>query len=76
MRLVEVEAYAVRSNTWRTLADMPGEELGGSRRQYRDVWAPDGPDAITHTLEWWHEGRWQPYARGTYRLVRAGSGGR
>lgn len=60
---------------YRTLADMPGEELEGSRRRYRDVWAADGPDAITHTLEWWHEGRWQPYARGSYRLVRAGSGG-
>ena len=60
---------------YRTLADMPGEELGGSRRRYRDVWAADGPDAITHTLEWWHEGRWQRYGRGDYRLVRAGSGG-
>jgi hypothetical protein len=60
---------------YRTLADMPGEELGGSRRRYRDVWAADGPDAITHTLEWWHEGRWQRYGRGDYRLVRVGSGG-
>jgi hypothetical protein len=59
---------------YRTLADTPGEDQGGSRRRYRDVWAADGPNAITHTLEWWHEGRWQPYARGNYRLVRAGSG--
>ena len=60
---------------YRTPADTPGEELGGSRRRYRDVWATDGPDAVIHTLEWWHEGRWQPYARGTYRLVRAGGAG-
>ena len=59
---------------YRTLADTPGEELGGSRRRYRDVWAADGPDTIIHTLEWWHEERWQPYARGDYRLVRADSG--
>lgn len=60
---------------YRTLADMPGEELGGSRRRYRDVWAADGADALTHTLEWWHEGRWQTYARGSYRLVRSDGDG-
>jgi hypothetical protein len=65
---------------YRTLADMPGEELGGSRRRYRDVWAADGPDAITHTLEWWHEGalatlrsrRLSPGAGRQRRLTSAG----
>lgn len=55
---------------YRTLADTPGEELGGSRRRYREVWDGSAPDTLRHTLEWWHEGRWQPWARGEYTLVR------
>jgi hypothetical protein len=56
---------------YRTLADMPGEELGGSRRRFREVLEPAGPDGLEHTLEWWLDGRWQPYSRGRYRLTRA-----
>lgn len=55
---------------YRTLADTPGEEAGGSRRRYREVWEPAGTDRLQHTLEWWWSGRWQPYARGRYTLVR------
>jgi hypothetical protein len=55
---------------YRTLADTPGEELGGSRRRFREVWAARGPDVLTHSLEWWRDGRWQPWARGRYSLVR------
>lgn len=56
---------------YRTLADMPGEELGGARRRFREVLEPTGADRFTHSLEWWHEGRWQRWARGHYELVRA-----
>jgi len=58
---------------YRTLADMPGEEFGGSRRRYREVIEPAGRDTLRHTLEWWWQGRWQPYARGRYVIRRLGS---
>jgi hypothetical protein len=56
---------------YRTLADTPGEELGGRRRRYREIIEVAGPDRLTHTLEWWRDGRWQPFGRGRYELVRA-----
>lgn len=59
---------------YRTLADTPGEELGGARRRYREVLEPAGPDRLVHSLEWWLDGRWQRYARGHYELVRAEAG--
>jgi len=59
---------------YRTAADMPGGELGGLRRQYREIYSADGPDGLTHTLEWWLDRRWQPFSRGEYRLARDGSG--
>jgi hypothetical protein len=57
---------------YRTAADTPAEELGGTRRRFREILEPDGPDGLTHSLEWWRDGRWQPFNRGRYSLVRAG----
>lgn len=56
---------------YRTAADMPAEDRGGSRRRYREVYAPDGPDGLTHSLEWWVGGEWRPFGQGRYRLERA-----
>lgn len=56
---------------YRTAADMPAEDWGGSRRRYREVYAPDGPDALTHSLEWWVGGEWRPFGQGRYRLERS-----
>lgn len=56
---------------YRTLADTPGEELGGLERRYREVYTIEG-DALTATLEWWRDGRWQPFGPGQYALVRRG----
>jgi hypothetical protein len=56
---------------YRTLADMPGEELGGSRRRYREVYRFADPDTIEATLEWWRDGRWQPFGPGAFTVVRA-----
>jgi len=61
---------------YRTLADTPGEELGGARRRYREVLEPSGPDGLVHSLEWWLDGRWQPYGQGRYELVRTERAGR
>ncbi|MGH7631535.1 MAG: hypothetical protein ACREOF_19540 [Gemmatimonadales bacterium] len=55
---------------YRTLADTPGEELGGARRRYREVYRPVGPDTIEATLDWWRGGRWEPFGPGTYTVVR------
>lgn len=54
---------------YRTLADTPGEELGGLERRYREVYTIEG-DALTATLDWWRDGRWQPFGPGQYALVR------
>lgn len=59
---------------YRTLEDMPGEELGGSRRRYREVYIPITADSMDSTLEWWMDGAWRPYNRGRYAVVRAASG--
>lgn len=56
---------------YRTLEDMPGEELGGSRRRYREVYLPVTPDSMDSTLDWWMDGGWRPYHRGRYAVVRA-----
>jgi hypothetical protein len=54
---------------YRTPADTPGEELGGLDRRYREVYTVTS-DEIAATLEWWRDGRWQPFGPGTYSLVR------
>lgn len=54
---------------YRTAADTPGEDLGGLERRYREVYTIDG-DALKATLEWWRDGRWQPFGPGKYELVR------
>lgn len=59
---------------YRTLTDTPGEQFGGSRRRYREVLDGSSPDRLTFTLEWWRNGRWEPFGRGNYALVRAVSG--
>lgn len=55
---------------YRTLADTPGEELGGGRRRYREVYRWVTPDSLQATLDWWRDGRWQPFGPGVYTLVR------
>ncbi|MCB9869977.1 MAG: hypothetical protein H6837_08980 [Planctomycetes bacterium] len=55
--------------TYRTLADVPGEQLGGMTRRYREVYTLAG-NRLSATLEWWRDGRWQPFGRGTYALER------
>jgi hypothetical protein len=55
---------------YRTAADTPGEELGGTSRRYREVYTIAG-DRLDATLEWWREGAWQPFGPGKYALVRA-----
>lgn len=55
---------------YRTLADTPGEELGGARRRYREVYRLAGRDSVDATLEWWLRGEWRPYGPGRYVLLR------
>jgi hypothetical protein len=55
---------------YRTLADMPGEELGGSRRRYREVYRRVTADSVAASLDWWRDGAWQPFGAGEYGIVR------
>jgi hypothetical protein len=58
---------------YRTLADVPGEQLGGLRRRYRETATFSAPDTIQTTLEWWSGGAWRPFGpfrRGTYVRAR------
>lgn len=55
---------------YRTAADTPGEELGGTRRRYREIYRAVGKDSIEATLDWWLKGQWQPFGPGKYLLVR------
>jgi hypothetical protein len=48
---------------YRTLADIPGEVFGGSRRRYLETVTFVTPDSITTTLKWWHDGAWRPFGR-------------
>lgn len=54
---------------YRTPEDMPGAELGGTSRRYREVYTIAG-DALAATLEWWRDEAWRPFGPGTYALVR------
>ena len=55
---------------YRTLADTPGESLGGARRRYREIIDGSRPGRIEFTLDWWLNGQWQPFNRGRYSLVK------
>ena len=48
---------------YRTLADIPGEEYGGSRRRYLETVTFVTPDSIDTTLKWWFDGAWRPFGR-------------
>jgi len=48
---------------YRTLADTPGEQFGGSRRRFRETYRLTAPDEVESTLEWWHDGAWRPFGR-------------
>lgn len=54
---------------YRTPADMPAAELGGTSRRFREVYTIEG-DTLAATLDWWRDGAWQPFGPGTYELVR------
>jgi hypothetical protein len=55
---------------YRTLADTPGEELGGARRRFREIYRWVTPDSVSASLEWWLRGRWRPFGPGAYSVVR------
>jgi hypothetical protein len=55
---------------YRTPADMPGEELGGTRRRYREIHTIESGDRVSITLDWWRDGGWQPFAVGKYAIRR------
>jgi hypothetical protein len=55
---------------YRTLADTPGEQLGGARRRYREIYRWVTPDSVRASLDWWRAGRWQPFGPDSYTVVR------
>ncbi|MFN0179258.1 MAG: hypothetical protein ACKVZ0_10700 [Gemmatimonadales bacterium] len=55
---------------YRTAADTPAEELGGRWRRYRETFRMATADSVESRLEWWRDGRWQPFGPGTYTVVR------
>ncbi len=69
-RLSDGRIERVYDVQYRTKSDMPGEELGGTRRRYREVYTIESRDALSFTLNWWRDGRWQPFATGRYSLTR------
>ena len=54
--------------------DRPAPELPGNVRRFREIFRPDGPDALNVQLDIYDftAGGWNPWGRygGTYRLVR------
>lgn len=48
---------------YRTLADIPGEQFGGSRRRYLETVTFVTADSTTTSLKWWHNGAWRPFGR-------------
>lgn len=56
---------------YRTAADVPGEEHGGLRRRYREIIEFPTVGRMVFTLDWWVDGRWQPFGAGRYELGRA-----
>jgi hypothetical protein len=60
---------------YRTLADIPGEQFGGSRRRYREVYRVIRADSVASTLDWFHDGAWRPFgpfARGGFARIPEG----
>lgn len=59
---------------YRTLADMPAEDFGGSRRRYRERYRLVTADSIASTLDWFHDGAWRGFGRfatgGFVRITR------
>lgn len=47
----------------------PGDQPG-TRRRYRESYTVVGADSLHAALEWWRDGRWQPFRGGTYGLRR------
>lgn len=57
---------------YRTLADMPAEVFGGSRRTYRERYTFLTPDSVASQLDWFHDGAWRgfgPFATGSFRRL-------
>ncbi len=71
-RLSDGRIERVYDVQYRTKADTPGEELGGTRRRYREVYTVESRNVLAFTLEWWRDGRWQSfgYGPGKYVLTR------
>ncbi len=68
-RLSDGRIERVYDVQYRTKADMPGEELGGTRRRYREVYTVESRTVLSFTLEWWRDGRWQPFGYGVGKYV-------
>ncbi len=71
LRLSDGRIERVYDVHYRTPADMPGEELGGTRRRYREIHTIGEEGRVSVTLDWWRDGRWQPFAIGRYAMKRA-----
>ena len=52
---------------------MPGEELGGTQRRYREIHTIEPAGRVSITLDWWRDGEWQPFGPGQYAIKRASS---
>jgi hypothetical protein len=55
---------------YRTLADIPGERFGGSRRRYLETMRMVTGDSAHTTLQWWHDGAWRPFGPFATGVVR------
>jgi len=69
-RLATGEIERTYSVMYRSAADVPGEELGGRVRRYRETYAFVTGDSVTARLDWWRDGRWQPFGPGRYAFIR------
>lgn len=70
LRLSDGRIERIYDVLYRTKADTPGDELGGTRRRYREVYTV-APGGVTEaTLDWWRDGRWAPFGRGRYAFKR------
>lgn len=74
LRLADGAIERTYTVTYRTLADTPGEELGGRTRRYRETYRMVTADSIEASLDWWRDGRWQPFGPGKFTVVRRSAG--